>query len=117
MEFPYGVTVTRERRKLIPDPYNPDQQIPGDWSDPDLLEIDDAAVLSSSTVGTNDATRTQTLTAKSLYLTDPTADVLNGDRVRVGDDIWYVNARPAADTNPWTGWQPAVEIPLDLTEG
>ena len=76
-----------------------------------------------------DATRSQILTEKSLYLTDPAADVQPGDRIRRGGTldentgIWsggtvlYVNARPEADTSPFTGWQPVVEIPLDMSEG
>lgn len=44
------------------------------------------------------------------WLADPAAAASGGE-------VFYVNARPAADTNPFTDWQPVVEIPLDMTEG
>lgn len=129
MEFPFGEQVVRERRQLVIDPYDPGAPVPGSWGDPlTYLELDGAFIASSSSTAPLDATRSQILTEKSLYLTDPDADVRAGDRVRRGgskggDGIWrggevlYVNVRPAADTNPFTGWQPVVEIPLDMTEG
>lgn len=136
MEFPFGELVVRERRQLVTDPYDPDTQVPGSWGDPlDYLVIggpdvpDPAFVASSSSTAPVDATRSQLLTEKSLYLTDPHADVQPGDRIRrgglldedagtwSGGDVLYVNVRPAADTNPWTGWQPVVEIPLEASEG
>ena len=129
MEFPGGETVVRERRQPVIDPYNPDARVPGSWEDPlAYLELEEAFIASSSSTAPLDATRSQILTEKSLYLTDPDADVRAGDRVRRGgsegeDGVWrggevlYVNVRPAADTNPFTGWQPVVEIPLDMTEG
>ena len=46
--FQFGQTVTRERRKRIPDPYNPDETTDGPWDDPDILEISGAFVASSS---------------------------------------------------------------------
>lgn len=130
MEFPFGEQVVRERRQPITDPYDPDTQVPGSWGDPlDYIELEQAFVASSSSVARMDATRHQILTEKSLYLTDPAADVQPGDRIRrggvldedsgtwSGGELLYVNVRPAADTNPFTGWQPVVEIPLDMAEG
>lgn len=136
MEFPFGEQVVRERRQPVIDPYDPGASVPGSWEDPlDYLVIggpdvpDSAFVASSSSTAPLDATRSQILTEKSLYLTDPNADVQAGDRIRrggtldedtqtwSGGDVLYVNVRPAADTNPFTGWQPVVEIPLDMTEG
>lgn len=130
MEFPFGEQVVRERRQPIIDPYDPGATVPGSWEDPlSYLELEHAFVASSSSTAPLDATRSQILTEKSLYLTDPNADVQAGDRIRrggtldedtqtwAGGDVLYVNVRPAADTNPWTAWQPVVEIPLDMTEG
>lgn len=118
MEFPFGETVVRERRGMVPDPYDPGALVPGSWGDPlDVLAIEGAFVASSSSTAPVDATRSQILTEKSLYCTDPAVDVQPGDRIRRGTEVFYVNARPAADTNPWTGWQPVVEIPLDESEG
>lgn len=118
MEFAFGESIVRERRPQVPDPYKPDRTVAGPWTGPlDELPIEGAFISSSSSVAPVDATRRQVLTDKSLYCTDPDVDVRVGDRIRRGDDLFYVNARPAADTNPFTGWRPAVEIPLDMTEG
>lgn len=129
MQFSSGEQVVRERRQPVTDPYDPGAQVPGSWEDPLLyLELEDAFVASSSSTAPVDATRSQILTDKSLYCTEPSVDVLAGDRVRRAgtrgvDGIWrggevlYVNVRPTADTNPFTGWQPTVEIPLDMSEG
>lgn len=130
MAFVAGERVVRERRQPVTDPYDPSTQVPGSWGDPlDYLVLEQAFVASSSSVSPADATRHQILTEKSLYLTDPAADVQPGDRIRrggvldegagawAGGEVLYVNVRPAADTNPFTGWQPVVEIPLDMDEG
>lgn len=118
MELSFGETVVRERRMPVIDPYDPDALVPGSWGDPlDTLSLEQAFIASSSSVAPADATRRQVLTEKSLYCTDANVDVQVGDRVRRGNETYYVNARPAADTNPFTGWQPIVEIPLDMTEG
>ena len=130
MEFPFGELVVRERRMPVVDPYDPDTMVPGSWGDPlAYLVLEQAFVASSSSTAPTSATRAQILTEKSLYLTDPAADVQPGDRIRrggvldvdsgvwSGGDVLYVNVRPAADTNPFTGWQPVVEIPLDMNEG
>lgn len=118
MDFPYGETVTRERRIPIPDPYNPDRTVPGSWDDPlDALPLESCFVDFSSSTATPDATRSAISTNKSLYCPDPGVDVQAGDRIVVGTDIFYVNARPAGYVHPWTGWRPPLEVPLDLEEG
>jgi hypothetical protein len=117
MEFPFGVTVYRDRRKQVPDPYNPALTTAGDWDPEQTVELEQAFVASSSSTSVSDATRSQLLTSKSLFLSDPEADVRPGDRIRVGAAEYFVHVRPEADVNPFTGWQPAVEIPLELVEG
>lgn len=130
MEFPFGEQVVRERRQPVIDPYDPGASVPGSWEDPlAYLEVEQAFVASSSSTAPVDATRSQILTEKSLYCTDASVDVQPRDRIRrggtldedtgiwSGGEVLYVNVRPTADTNPFTGWQPAVEIPLDMTEG
>ena len=130
MEFTFGEQVVRERRQLVADPYDPGTQVPGSWGDQlDYLELERAFVASSSSTSPVNATRSQILTEKSLYLTDPSADVQPGDRIRrgglfdggsgtwAGGEVLYVHVRPTADTNPFTGWQPVVEIPLEASEG
>lgn len=117
MRFPHGQLVKRDRRVPVEDPYNPDAEVPGSWDDAETIELEDAFVASSSVTAVQDATRSQILGAKSLYLTDVDADVQVGDRIRAGGRVYFVNEIPEADVNPFTGWQPAVEIPLDLTLG
>lgn len=121
MRFPHGETVTRQRRPQIEDPHDPENTIAGPWSavtGDDELALDQAFVAPSSSAASGDATRTQVLTTLSLYLTDPDADVLVGDRIiSSAYPPLYVNARPEATRSPFTGWQPVLEIPLDLSEG
>lgn len=122
MDFPFGPAVFRDRRRPVPDPYNPASTVPGSWDGPlDTIRLGDdgrngAFVASSSSVRVTDATRTQILTAKSLYC-DPDEDVRVGDRIRVGAETYEVEAKPAGDTNPFTGWRPVQEIPLKNATG
>jgi hypothetical protein len=118
MPLPFGSVVYRDRRPMLPDPYRPGHMVPGSFDDPaaSVLRIPGGFVGSSSSVPSGDAARSDVLTAKSLYC-DPKWDVRIGDRIRVGSEVWYVNAETSADVNPFTGWQPIREIPLDRTLG
>lgn len=107
----------RDRRKQIPDPYNLSKTTAGPWSDVDTIDLDEAFIASSSSDAVPDATRLELLTLKSLYCPDPSVDVMFGDRIRAGAKVYYVAADTTADVNPFTGWQPAKEIPLKNTEG
>lgn len=125
MGFPYGRSVFRDRRPMIPSPTNPARQVPGEWADAESIELPAAYVASSSSFAVRNATRTEILTAKSLYLTDVDADVREGDQIRDGgelDDLttgtpYMVPARPLADTNPFTGFRGDLEIPLENVKG
>lgn len=117
MEFPAGQTVKRQRRRTAPDPYNPARTVPTDWSDPDEVVLPNAFVASTSSSATSSAVRSQVVTTKSLYLGTPGADVQPGDRIVVGADKYQVEVKPAADTNPFTGWTPVQEIPLKEVSG
>jgi hypothetical protein len=121
IEFPHGLTVWRDRRATTASPYNPARPA-GDW-DPELtIPLEQAFVSSSSATSRATATRQQIAEEKSLFLATP-QDVARGDRIRVGGtleaggDVYFVNLRPTADTNPWTGDVLVQEIPLDYTEG
>lgn len=118
MEFPFGESPQRDRRQPKPNPYNPARPIPGSWDDElDTIPLPGAFVASSTSQAVPDATREELRTSKSLYLTDTTADLKAGDRIRRGAETYYVRERPEGDMNPWTGWKPVVEIPLSMTEG
>lgn len=118
MEFPHGETVTRERRKPVPDPFDHTKTVPGSWDDTlDVLSLERCFVDSASSTSANDATREPVSTSKSLYSTDPGIDVQVGDRIKRGADIFYIRERTEADRNPFTDWQPVIEIPLSMEEG
>jgi hypothetical protein len=125
MFFPSGQTVFRDRRPQVTSPTNPERTVEGSWDsdDVDILEIQEAFVASSSSVAPASETRSEILTAKSLYVSDPDVDVKPRDRIRVGGtadgggDEYFVKVIPESDTNPFTGWQPVKEIPLERTDG
>ncbi|MDQ1174172.1 hypothetical protein QE430_002479 [Microbacterium testaceum] len=114
--FAFGQTVERDRRAQRPDPYNPDRTVPGPWSEATTITIDGAWVASSSSTRAETATRAQILTEKSLFC-QPDDDVLPGDRIRADGVEYFVHVKPAADRNPFTGWQPHLEVPLEDREG
>lgn len=115
MNFPHGRTVYRQRAKTIRDAYA-DADVDADWSDPDEVPIPGAFIAQSSTSLVGSATREQALESKSLYCA-PDADVQKGDRIRDGADVYTIDGIPSADTNPFTGWTPAREIPLTRSVG
>lgn len=119
MDFPFGQTLYRLRGKLMEDPYA-EEQVPADWSDPDVLEIPGAFIAQTSTSMLGDATREQALESKSLYC-DGALDIQKGDRIRNGPDdapIYTIaGIPPEADVNPFTGWSPPREIPLIRGKG
>lgn len=114
--FPHGETVYRDRAPQVPDPYNPEGATAGEFGDGVTITLHGAFVASSSSSSVTDATRGQVLNAKSLFCS-PKADVQIGDRIRTASGIWYVNELPTADVNPFTGWQPVREVPLDGSLG
>ena len=85
-------------------------------TDAETITIPGAFVASSSSSSLKNATRGEVLTAKSLYCA-PDADVQVGDRIRADGVEYYINVLPSADKNPFTGWRPASEIPLDNSLG
>lgn len=118
VEFPHGETVVRERRRPVVDPYDPTSSVPGSWDDPlDVLTLEQCFVDTASSTSTNDASRSPVSTSATLYSPNPDIDVMVGDRIRRGADVFYVRERSEADKNPFTGFRPVVGIPLDMEEG
>lgn len=116
--YAFGQQVTRERRIDTVDPYDSSTVIPGSWEGAlDVLPLEGCYVDFGASSSVNDATRSPVSTTTTLFCPDPTVDVKVGDRIRVGADVWYVNERPAGYINPFTGWAPPLEVPLDLNEG
>lgn len=115
MFFPNGQTVYRDRRAAVVDPYNPARTQPGAWPGT-TITIANAFVGPSSSVAVADPTRNQLQVQKSLYCA-PDADVKVGDRIRAGAETFEVRELPDAPTNPFTGWQPVLEVPLERVVG
>lgn len=117
MLFPHGQAVVRDRRPQMPDPYDPTKTVPGSWAAATSITLDGAFLDRTSTTALPDAARSEKQSGFSLYLSDPTADVQVGDRIRANGMTLYVNEIPASPVNPFTGWQPVREVPLDHTVG
>ncbi|GGL76961.1 hypothetical protein GCM10009706_14250 [Curtobacterium citreum] len=115
MEFAAGATVVRLRATPVLDPYS-QRPVGADWTAPNTLTIAGAFVGSSSSSPVDGELRREVVTTKSLYC-DPSADVRVGDRIVSGAHTYTVTAVPEADVNPWTGWQPVQEIPLEEVVG
>ena len=115
MTFPFEQAVERLRARPVTDPYS-DDVVAADWADPDVLPLPGAFIAQSSTARALTAGRTQILESKSLFCA-PTADVRVGDKIRAGGIVYEIDGFPAADVNPFTGWQPVCEVPLTRAAG
>lgn len=119
MEF--DGSVKRWRRPTKVDPYNSERIITGSWKEATSATIDGAWVASTSSSAMRAESRVQVLTAKSLFLDDPEADVQTGDGISDSANAtgpeYIVEATPAADPNPFTDWQPVREVPLVSYKG
>ncbi len=123
IEYPHGISVWRDRKGTTANPYNPDRPVKGDWNPELTIQLHEGDLAPSSTATRRTtATRQQIAEELSLYFADE-VDVVRGDRIRVGGtaegggDAYFVNLRPRADRNPFTGDLLAMEIFLDYTEG
>ena len=114
--FEHGETVERLRAGLVEDRYSK-KQVRQDWSNPDVLVIENASI---GTVGQTQGDGTQrrlTNIAALLTITDPSADVTIGDRIRRGSQIWSCVEYPETDKNPFTDWRPTLVIALEEVHG
>lgn len=114
MQFVNGQTVFRDRPTTTPDPYNPARTQPG--TGVTTITIANAYVGPASSVAVSDPTRSQVQVQKSLYCA-PGSDVQIGDRIRAGAETFEVRELPDAPVNPFTGWQPVLEVPLERVVG
>lgn len=108
----------RLRARKVDDPYS-GEQTGEDWNYPDVLEFT-GALSSSSSMRTPDALREETTSTAYLTSTDPSLDIMPGDRIRsMPDDgrCWEVSGYPSRDANAFTSWQPTIEIPLSEYRG
>ena len=111
MKFRYGVTVTRLRRQLVPDPYSSEPAL-GDWSSASELPIPGCAVVPVSSDEAPTVDRAQLSTLATIFAPYGT-DIQPEDRVRTPDGVvWSVEGHPAHWRNAFTGWTPATVINL-----
>lgn len=114
--MPYGEPLVRLRRRMAPDPYS-GESTRSDWSAPDSLDLEGAAIApSSSTERASTFNRQTVITSMSIY--GPAGmDVLPGDRIKARTKLWEVTGEKADWRNPLTGWEPGVELPVERMTG
>lgn len=117
MKFNSSVLVWRRRR--VADPYNPKRTRVGSWADAEVFKLDGAYIASSSSkAAIADAAA---VAQKSLFISQPDADIRIGDGVSVGvrgaAPDFEIRALPMSDVNPFTGWQPVTEVPVAVLHG
>lgn len=117
MDFPFGDTPVRQRAQRVTDPYNPGRTKP-DWSLPPVeADLPGCYINSTSTNIIPAAARTQQDIYKSLFSPDANVDIEVGDRILFAGRLYQVKDLPTSDRNPFTGWQPVIEIPLTGVQG
>lgn len=107
--FPVPSLAQRLRRPMVPDRYDPEHVEPGPWSEAEEVSIPGAWIAAASSEVAGELVTTK----KSLYC-PPGFDIRQGDRVRAAGVTYSVDEVPSADHNPWTGWQPVLEVPLTV---
>ena len=113
----YTGQFTRQRRKQVVDPYDPDSSTLGDWTDTDDIQVD-GALASLTSVEQDDAVRSEVLSTAQFVSDNPTLDVKRGDRLLSSDGRkWNVVGYPTRDVNAFTGWQPTLVAALQEVVG
>ena len=116
--MPAALTYTRLRAARKPDPYNPKHTVE-DWNNPERLTIN-GFLASSASQRSPDGSREETSSSAVLTIPDPNADIRIGDRIEntpYDGRRWEVTGIPSNDVNPWTGWQPTLEVQLQEWKG
>jgi hypothetical protein len=109
---------SRQRRKTVVDPYDPENVTIGDWSDPDTIPINGYVHTVTSSEQSDDATRSEVVSTAEFVTDDLAADIKRGDRIVCSDGRkWTVQGFPAHDKNPFTGWQPTLVAALEEVIG
>lgn len=110
-------TYERLRRPSVPDPYDPDNTVPGGWDQAVTITVH-GALASKSSMEQPDPVRSEAISAAVLILDKLDADVRRGDRIKTADGrLWDVQGYPHADTNPFTGWRPTLVCDLQEVTG
>lgn len=113
--FPFGVTVTRLRRRMVPDPYSGEDTL-GSWADADEALLVGVALApltpeEQATVDAHVARNSMTL------LAGHGADILPTDRIRDTEGVvWDVDGYRADWRSPFTGHEFGSATRLHRTE-
>lgn len=112
------------RRPEVADPYtrgDPGATVPGSWAAATSWELEGAAVLQSSAVALRGDDRVGSVAMLSLYVDNAAADLRKGDGVArsmaAERPEFVLEVVPFANTNPFTGWTPVLEVPLKEVTG
>lgn len=113
----YTEQFTRQRRKQVVDPYDPDSSTLGDWADTDDIQVN-GALASLKSTEQDDAVRSEVLSTAQFVSDSPDLDVRRGDRLLASDGRkWNVVGYPTRDMNAFTGWQPTLVAALQEVVG
>ena len=113
----YTEQFTRQRRKQVVDPYDPDSSTLGDWADTDDLQVN-GVLASLKSTEQDDAVRSEVLSTAQFVSDSPDLDVRRGDRLLASDGRkWNVVGYPTRDVNAFTGWQPTLVAELQEVVG
>lgn len=113
----YREQFTRQRRKQVVDPYDPDSSTLGDWADTDDLQVN-GVLASLTSAEQDDAVRSEVLSTAQFVSDSPDLDVRRGDRLLASDGRkWNVVGYPTRDVNAFTGWQPTIVCNLEEVVG
>lgn len=107
-----GETVTRLRGETIADRYGNDVT---DWSDPDRLDIEGAA-LAPRLQGEDSDKRQGVVIGWTLYLPHG-VDVEPTDRIEARGKTYEIDGEPGDWTNPYTARGAGIELALKTVEG
>lgn len=78
------------------------------------------ALASSTSTRTAQQTGVETTSEAVLTIPDPTVDIRNGDIIETlpaDGRRWQVDGYPSKDVNPFSGWQPTLEVKLREIRG
>lgn len=113
--FPYGESVTVLRGTPVTDPYS-GEETGTDWSTPTATVVTDCGVAPRLTPESPANDRTLIIEGYTVFMPYGT-DVLATDRVVVRGDTYDVDGDVGVWRNPFTGWEPGIEVNLKKVNG
>lgn len=111
----FGVKMRRQRAAQVKDSYNAMRTVP-DWSTVDELDFY-GFIASQSSAMTPDGAREENTATSILTVEDPGVDIRRGDRIVSDGRTFSVDGVPETDANPFTGWQPTMQVRIQEVTG